>query len=44
MVMAARADAAPDLIQASNLAGILCRDIGYVREHGRGQRVEFVTQ
>ncbi len=44
MVMVARADAAPALIQASNLAGIPCRDIGYVLEHGRGQRVEFATQ
>ena len=44
MVMVAPADAAAALIRASNLAGIPCRDIGYVREHGRGQRVEFSTQ
>jgi phosphoribosylformylglycinamidine cyclo-ligase len=44
MVMVARADAAADLVEASNTAGIRCWDIGCVREHGRGRRVEFSAQ
>ncbi len=43
MVMLASADAAPDLIKASQAAGIACYDIGTVVSRKDGRRVEYLS-